>query len=143
MVKREIDCDLNDIIGSYFRKKKCEKSLKLFYEKVAQTKNDPAKILWKFFVYLKEKKTDKENVKDDDLGFEINFGGYQRYQSALPVANRFNEQENLENKRSKIEGERKKKKEVPKEFIKKIKQLGMSIADAVILYETKIDWIAV
>ena len=76
MTKRKIDCNLNDIIGSYFMKKKYEKSLKLFDENVDETKNDAKEILEKFFRYLKEK-TDKKNAKEDDLGFEINFGAYQ------------------------------------------------------------------
>ena len=37
----------------------------------------------------------------------------------------------------------KRKKEIPKEFIKKIKKLGMKEENAQILYETKIDWTAV
>ena len=77
MAKRKNDCNLNDIIGSYFMKKKCEKSLKLFDENVDQTKNDATKILGKFFRYLKENKTVKKDEKEDDLGFEINFGAYQ------------------------------------------------------------------
>ena len=77
MTKRKVDCDLNDIIGSYLREKKCEKSLKLFEEKNGQTKNDQRKKLMKFIKYLKEKEMVKENVKGDDLGFQINFGAYQ------------------------------------------------------------------
>ena len=53
------------------------KSLGLFEEKNGQTKNDQKKKLLKFIKYLKEKEMVKENVKDDDLGFEINFGAYQ------------------------------------------------------------------
>ena len=44
---------------------------------------------------------------------------------------------------SAIEGECKKRTEVPKEFIKKIKKLGMKVEDADILYESKINWTAV
>ena len=76
MTKRKIDWNLNDIIGSYFMKKKYEKSLKLCDENDDETKNDANEILEKFFCYLKEK-TVKENAKEDDLGFEINFGAYQ------------------------------------------------------------------
>ena len=43
----------------------------------------------------------------------------------------------------KIEGDGKKKKEVPKEFIKKIKKLGMKVEDAENLYASKIEWTAV
>ena len=77
MTKRKIDCNLNDIIGSYFMKKKYQKSLKLFNDNVDQTKNDAKEILEKFFCYLNENKTVKKNAKEDDLGFEINFGAYQ------------------------------------------------------------------
>ena len=76
MAKRKIDCDLSDIIGSYMRKKKYEKSLTLLNEKdKAQMKNDQTQMLKKFFDYLKEKETDKENHQDES--FEINFGAYQ------------------------------------------------------------------
>ena len=54
---------------------------------------------------------------------------------------------NLSNKREKkgprIEGDSKKKKEVPKEFIKKIQKLGMKVEDAEVLYGSKIEWCAV
>ena len=39
--------------------------------------------------------------------------------------------------------EKKEKVDVPKEFIMKIKKLGMKIEDAEILFKTKIDWTAV
>ena len=35
------------------------------------------KMMEKFLKYLKEKEMEKENTRDDDLGFEINFGAYQ------------------------------------------------------------------
>ena len=77
MAKRKIPIEwsLNDIIGEYLKEVKCEKSLKLFEEKVGQRKK--AKIMEKFLNYLKEKEAEKENIKDEDLGFEINFGTYQ------------------------------------------------------------------
>ena len=77
MAKRKIECDLNDIIGVHLRKKKCEKSLKLFYEKNGRILNEETKIWEKFFDYLKGKNTVKKHVKEEDLGFEINFGAYQ------------------------------------------------------------------
>ena len=43
----------------------------------------------------------------------------------------------------KIEEDSKKKKEVPKEFIKKIQKLGMKVEDAEVLYASKIEWTAV
>ena len=48
-----------------------------------------------------------------------------------------------EKKGPKIEGESKKKKEVPKEFIKKIEKLGMKVEDADALYASKIEWTAI
>ena len=73
--KIPVDCSLNDIIGEHLKEAKCEKSLKLFEEKVGQTKR--AKMMEKFLNYLKKKEAEKENTKDEDLGFEINFGAYQ------------------------------------------------------------------
>ena len=52
--------------------------------------------------------------------------------------NRSNKQEK---KRQKIEGDSKKK-EVPKDFIKKIEKLGLNVEDAAVLYASKIDWTA-
>ena len=77
MAKRKIpvDCSLNDIIGEHLKNTKCEKSLKLFEDKVGQT--NKANMMEKFLNYLKEKEAEKENIKDEDLGFEINFGTYQ------------------------------------------------------------------
>ena len=43
----------------------------------------------------------------------------------------------------KNETERQKKTEIPKEFIKKIRNLGMKVEDAEILFKSKIDWCAV
>ena len=123
MAKRKIECDLNDIIGVHLRKKKCEKSLKLFYEKSGEIRNDKTKIWEKFLDYLKEKNTAKKHVIEEDLGFEINFGAYQPdikvSSNALAASKRFNN-EHSKKKQSNIEGEIKKKKEIPKEFVKKI-----------------------
>ena len=43
----------------------------------------------------------------------------------------------------KTSGKDQKKKEIPKEFMNKIKRLGMRDEDAEVLYDTKIDWTAV
>ena len=37
----------------------------------------------------------------------------------------------------------KQKKDVPKEFVKKIQNLGMNVEDAEVLFKSKIDWCAV
>ena len=43
----------------------------------------------------------------------------------------------------KNEAEKRKKTDVPKEFVAKIKNLGMKVEDAEILFKSKIDWCAV
>ena len=58
----------------------------------------------------------------------------------LKAVNSFEKQGSLEKKRPQKDES---KKEVPKEFIKKIKKLGMRIEDAEVLYATKIEWTAV
>ena len=73
MAKRKIDCTLDAIVAVYLKKAKCDKSLKLLEGKVGNTQNYNMTILSKFVGYLKE----KENLNDEDLGFEINFGAYQ------------------------------------------------------------------
>ena len=77
MAKRKNDCTLDEMVGEYLKNGKCEKSLKLFAEKVERTKNDRMDILKKFVHYLKKKVSEKENMNDEDLGFEINFGAFQ------------------------------------------------------------------
>ena len=77
MAKRKIDCSLEEIVGEYLKKKKFEKSLKLFEEKVKHKNNDLSKTLKRLFDYLKKTESEKENMEYEDLGFEINFGAYQ------------------------------------------------------------------
>ena len=77
MGKRKIDCTLDEIVGEYLNKRKCEKSRKLYEENTGYHKNDGTQILEKFMSYLKIMKTKKEVKKDEDLDFEINFGAYQ------------------------------------------------------------------
>ena len=133
MAKRKIKCDLNDFVNEYLKKSKYEKTQKSF-----AVSNDTAKcrtaVFKRFLKHLKEKDM-KKGIKeeDDDLGFEINFGAYQKKAiSKLPS--------------SKAGHSRKTEKteiEIPKEFIKKIEKLGMKKEDAVVLYKSKIDWTAV
>ena len=77
MVKRKIDCCLDEIIGEYFKKKKFEKSLKFLKENVEQ-KTDLNKTLESFCDYLN--KNVSEKADHEDLGFEINFGAYEPQQ---------------------------------------------------------------
>ena len=73
MAKRKKDSSMDGIIIHYLKKAKCEKSLKLFEEKVGPSKKP--KISDNFWNYLKE--TEKKITRDEDLGFEINFGANQ------------------------------------------------------------------
>ena len=77
MAKRKIDCTLDAIVAVYLKKARCDKSLKLLEGKVGNTQNYNMTILSKFVGYLKQKEFDKENLNNEDLGFEINFGAYQ------------------------------------------------------------------
>ena len=85
MAKRKNDCTLDEMVGEYLKNKKCEKSLKLFAEKVERNKNDRMDILEKFVDYLKKKESEKENMEDEELGFEINFGAFQPEKKVRPV----------------------------------------------------------
>ena len=80
MAKRKIDCSLEEIVGEYLKKKKFEKSLKLFEEKVKHKNNDLNKTLKKLFDYLKKKESEKGDIEHEDLGFELNFGAYEPQQ---------------------------------------------------------------
>ena len=73
MGKRKLDGCVNDLIAEYFKKRKCEKTLKLFEEK---RKVENRNVCEKFMTFLMEKESEKEN-RNDDLGFEINFGAFQ------------------------------------------------------------------
>ena len=73
MGKRKSDGCINDLIAEYLKKRKCEKTLKLFEEKKEIENRD---ICEKFMTFLMRKESEKEN-QNDDLGFEINFGAFQ------------------------------------------------------------------
>ena len=49
----------------------------------------------------------------------------------------------LQTKKNPSEPKKENKIDIPKDFIKKIKKLGMNVDDAEVLYKTKIDWTAV
>ena len=76
MAKRKIDCSLNDYIINHLKKRKFEKTLKIFEEKKRVSKKADSEIFARFKSYLITKEIKKENVTDD-LGFEINFGAYK------------------------------------------------------------------
>ena len=77
MAKRKIDCTLNEVIFEYLKKRRFEKSLKLFGQNYCPAKNDQTRPLEEFCDYLKKKEIEKESMNHDDLGFEINFGAFQ------------------------------------------------------------------
>ena len=80
MSKRKHECienELNEIVTEWLMKVKCEKSLKLFQSQKAENSNGPNSNIVldkvrKFREFLTAKTV--EVHKDDDLGFEINFG---------------------------------------------------------------------
>ena len=75
MAKRKIDSSLNDFVFEYLKKKKCERTLKLFERNNEGRKNE--NICENFMNYLKRKESEKDD-ENDDFGFEINLGAYQR-----------------------------------------------------------------
>jgi len=143
MAKRKMDSDLEDIVMNYLMKAKCEKSAKMFgTERNHEDRKYSSKSLKKFIKYLKQSETEKENRVEDDLrGFEINFGAFQPATKLPSKENRKPLTEGT-NQGPKKETE-KRKKDIPKEFIKKITKLGMNVEDAQILFKSKIDWTAV
>jgi len=136
MAKRKIDCNLEDYVIRNLKKRKYRRTLKLFEDQNRNLERTNSKILVKFTKYLKKKEIQNEI---DDLGFEINFGGYHPKTEILPKSGRkigeIGKNFKIEKKERKIG--------VPKEFIRKIKKLGLKEKDAKILFETKIDWTAV
>ena len=72
------------------------------------------------------------------MGFEINFGALQPEKKLLLRNSLFEKT----NPGSKKETEQRTK-DIPKDFIKKIKHLGMRVEDAQVLFKSKIDWCAV
>ena len=76
MTKRKMDCSLDNIVMEYFKRAKCEKTSKMF-GKESSDRNDHSKLLGNFIKFMKQKRTEKKNRVEDDLGFEINFGAFQ------------------------------------------------------------------
>ena len=135
MSKRKSDCTLNEFVVEYLKNSGYDKSFKLITEKRRKPEESDGRICEKFTDYLKEKEAKTLYQTDDDLGFEINFGAYQ------PI--NIVEQPTPEKTKVGSKSKKAKNKGVPKEFIKKIKKLGMKVEDAELLYKTKIDWAAV
>ena len=75
MGKRKHDCSLDEIVIECLKRAKYERTLKLIQK---QDHNQCSKAIYSDFVaFLKQSAVAKQN-KDDDLGFEINFGAFQR-----------------------------------------------------------------
>ena len=138
MAKRKINCSLDDVVKEYLKKVKCDKTSKMFgtEHSIESDQNKISTSMREFQKFLKKKT--KENDVEDDLGFEINFGAFQPEKKLLLRNSLFQKA----NHGSKKESERRKK-DVPKDFIKKIKHLGMRVEDAQVLFMSKIDWCAV
>ena len=127
---------MHEFVIKYLKKAQYEKTLELIAVHDGESEACTAATYEKFMDYLKQKerKTRIEN-KNDDLGFEINFGAYQQ-EVKLPASIA----------RKSIGGSKNesvKKEDVPKQFIKQIQRLGMKVEDAELLYRTKINWTAV
>ena len=113
---------------------------------------------------MKQKEIEKENRFADDLGFEINYGAFQPMAKVSFCRKCFNFRHRLcvtliftfklpikkikepltekTNKGVKKVTE-KRGEDVPKEFVQKIKNLGMKVEDAEVLFKSKVDWTAV
>ena len=78
MSKRKIDCTLNEFVIQYLKKAKYEKTSKLIAGNNGESKESNERICEKFMNYLKRREAERKIQKDDDLGFEINFGAYQQ-----------------------------------------------------------------
>ena len=76
MAKRKIDCSLNDFIIDYLKKRKYERTLKLFEDKNEGPEKENTRICDNFLNYVIQVESKKE-AEIDDLGFEINFGAFQ------------------------------------------------------------------
>ena len=138
MAKRKIDsCTLDEFVFKYLKKSKYEKTAKL----LGEINIGNSKIMKNFIKFvkinekLKNEAIKKENLDDDDLGFEINFGAYQSSEPRLKISETKRPKNGTDGKREKIE--------VPKKFMKKIRKLGLREEDADILYKSKIDWTSV
>merc|ERR1711917_116539 len=110
MAKRKLDCIL-ELVHYYLKDQKCIKTLELFENEVDTEIIENSKIYEKFLDGLnpgcskrkKEKKIPKVTIpkspktinktptKNDDLGFEINFDGYQKTKKKTQSENFENE----------------------------------------------------
>ena len=80
----DANVELDSIVIEWMQLIKCEKSLKVFQSEVVNEKdevkteqNKNSRVLEEFKKYLRDQDNDKSQ-DDDDLGFEINFGGFRK-----------------------------------------------------------------
>ena len=121
MAKRKHESSLNDFVIEHLKKTKCLKALKLFDETVeSSSASVPLKNFESFISYLKTNPKSNENF-DDDLGFEINFGGHE---PEPRIERKHSPDVRRTKKRFKIDSTEAKIK-IPTKFIMKIKKLGL------------------
>ena len=77
MAKRKIETGLEDIVMTYLKKIKCERTSKMFGTEHSSEILDHSKSLKKFMTFLEQNQAKNEYSAKDDLGFEINFGAFQ------------------------------------------------------------------
>ena len=161
MTKRKMDCELDYIVMEYLKKVKYEKTSKIFGTGRLGASNH-SKSMGNFIKFLQRSEKEQNHV-EDDLGFEINFGAFQPVRRVsffyfsrnfiilqalfylkfkLPSKEPRELSTEKKNQGLKIERENRKK-DIPKEFMRKIENLGMNAEDAEVLFISKIDWTAV
>ena len=78
----DADFELDSMVVEWMQLTKCEKSLKLFQAKVekseVKTERNQSFVLDKFEKFVREQENERKTNDVDDLGFEINFGTFQK-----------------------------------------------------------------
>ena len=85
MGKRKIECSLNALVIEYLKRAKYENTSKLIARNGGESNDSNERMCEKFMNYLKKKEAERENKKDDDLRFAINFGAYQHEVKVLTI----------------------------------------------------------
>lgn len=83
MAKRKTDCSIDAFVVKYLKKAKFDKILDLFEENIVKQELTSPKMSEQFLFYLKQPRIKQE--REDDLGFEINFGAYESTQVNLSL----------------------------------------------------------
>ena len=78
----DADFELDSMVVEWMQLTKCKKSLKLFQAKVekseVKTERNQSFVLDKFEKFVREQENERKTNDVDDLGFEINFGTFQK-----------------------------------------------------------------